>query len=79
MVFTAYIVAINEAPLSSLPLPKIFPSFSTGVKGSVSHKLRSPAVVWSTIDGTAHQPNEYVKITNLIDDTKVFGYLMSQL
>lgn len=38
-----------------------------------------PAVVWSTIDGTAHQPNEYVKIENLINDTKVFGYLMSQL
>ncbi|HBT50622.1 MAG TPA: diaminopimelate aminotransferase, partial [Petrotoga sp.] len=38
-----------------------------------------PAVVWSTIDGTAHQPNEYVKIDNLIKDTKVFAYLMSNL
>ncbi|KUK82291.1 MULTISPECIES: M20 family metallo-hydrolase [Petrotoga] len=38
-----------------------------------------PAVVWSTIDGTAHQPNEYVKIDNLIKDTQVFAYLMSNL
>ena len=38
-----------------------------------------PAVVWSTIDGTAHQPNEYVKIENLINDTNVFAYLMSKL
>ncbi|PNS02141.1 diaminopimelate aminotransferase [Petrotoga miotherma DSM 10691] len=38
-----------------------------------------PAAVWSTIDGTAHQPNEYVKIDNLIKDTQVFAYLMSNL
>ncbi|PNR98226.1 diaminopimelate aminotransferase [Petrotoga mexicana DSM 14811] len=38
-----------------------------------------PAAVWSTIDGTAHQPNEYVKIDNLIKDTQVFACLMSNL
>jgi succinyl-diaminopimelate desuccinylase len=32
-----------------------------------------PAVVWSTIDETAHQPNEYTKIENLINDTKVYA------
>jgi succinyl-diaminopimelate desuccinylase len=34
-----------------------------------------PAVVWSTIDETAHQPNEYTKIENLIDDSKIFAFL----
>jgi succinyl-diaminopimelate desuccinylase len=38
-----------------------------------------PAVVWATLDETAHQPNEYVKIDNLIKDTQVFAYLMSKL
>jgi succinyl-diaminopimelate desuccinylase len=31
-----------------------------------------PTAVWSTIEEMAHQPNEYCKIQNLIDDTKVF-------
>ncbi|RLF14004.1 MAG: diaminopimelate aminotransferase [Thermoprotei archaeon] len=31
------------------------------------------AVVWATIDETAHQPNEYCKIENLLSDAKVFA------
>uniref|UniRef100_A0A7C4S7P5 M20 family metallo-hydrolase n=1 Tax=Geoglobus ahangari TaxID=113653 RepID=A0A7C4S7P5_9EURY len=31
--------------------------------------------VWSTIDGKAHEPNEYAKISNVIEDAKVFAYL----
>ncbi len=34
-----------------------------------------PAVVWSTIDETAHQPNEYTKIENLVNDAKVYALL----
>ena len=34
-----------------------------------------PAVVWSTVDETAHQPNEYVRIENLVGDSKVFALL----
>lgn len=34
-----------------------------------------PAVVWSTIDEMAHQPNEYAKVENLVNDAKVFAYL----
>jgi succinyl-diaminopimelate desuccinylase len=36
-----------------------------------------PAAVWATIDETAHQPNEYVVIKNLIEDTKVYAYLIA--
>jgi len=50
-----------------------------GTCAAIVRRAGFPAVVWSTIDGTAHQPNEYVKVANLIEDTKVFGYLMSQL
>ena len=34
-----------------------------------------PAVVWSTIDETAHQANEYTRIENLVGDSKVFALL----
>ncbi len=33
------------------------------------------AAVWSTIDGTAHQPNEYKRISHMIEDAKVFAEL----
>jgi succinyl-diaminopimelate desuccinylase len=34
-----------------------------------------PAVVWSTVDEVAHEPNEYTKIENLVHDSQVFAYL----
>ena len=34
-----------------------------------------PAVVWATMDELAHQPNEYSKIENIVNDAKVFAYL----
>lgn len=38
-----------------------------------------PAVVWGTMDHMAHQPNEYIKIEHLIEDTKVYAHLISKL
>ena len=32
-----------------------------------------PAAVWSTCPDTAHQPNEYCLISQVIDDAKVFA------
>jgi len=37
--------------------------------------INVPAVVWSTIDEMAHQPNEYAKIENIVNDAKIFAYL----
>lgn len=34
-----------------------------------------PTAVWSTIDDVPHEPNEYSRIANLINDTKVFASL----
>ena len=46
-----------------------------GTCAAYFRKIDVPAVVWSTIDEIAHQPNEYAKIENLIDDAKVFAIL----
>lgn len=48
-----------------------------GTVGSFFRKIGIPAVVWSTIDETAHMPNEYCKIENLLADAKVMAYLMT--
>lgn len=37
-----------------------------------------PAVVWETIDQTAHQPNEYCRISNVLADAKVFAHIFMQ-
>ena len=36
------------------------------------------AAVWSTMDESAHQPNEYCKISNMIEDSKVFAHVFLQ-
>lgn len=46
-----------------------------GTCAAFFRKIEVPAVVWSTIDEMAHQPNEYAKIENLVNDTKVFALL----
>ncbi len=46
--------------------------------GTVAKYFRDkeiPAAVWSTEDDIAHQPNEYSKITDLVEDSKVFASL----
>ncbi|MGA2547908.1 MAG: M20 family metallo-hydrolase [Rectinemataceae bacterium] len=47
--------------------------------GTVGAYLRNAGfdcVVWSRLDETAHQPNEYAKLENIIGDAKVFASLM---
>jgi len=34
-----------------------------------------PAAVWSTISDTAHQPNEYALVSNILTDAKIFACL----
>lgn len=49
--------------------------------GTVGAELRVKgfnAVVWSKLDETAHQPNEYIIIDNLISDSQVMAYMMLQ-
>ncbi|GHV87984.1 acetylornithine deacetylase [Spirochaetia bacterium] len=47
--------------------------------GTVGAALRNadiPAAVWCRIDETAHQPNEYTLIANILGDAKVMALLM---
>lgn len=46
-----------------------------GTFAAYFRKLGIPAVVWSTIDETAHQPNEYSKIDNMVEDSKIMAAL----
>jgi len=44
-----------------------------GTCAAFFRKINIPAVVWSTIDEMAHQPNEYAKIENMVEDAKVYA------
>ncbi|MDR0839832.1 MAG: M20 family metallo-hydrolase [Christensenellaceae bacterium] len=43
-----------------------------GTCAGILREYGMPAVVWSTLDELAHQPNEYLIIDNLVQDTAVF-------
>jgi succinyl-diaminopimelate desuccinylase len=46
--------------------------------GTVAAFFRSaglPAAVWCTVSDTAHQPNEYCLISNILTDAKIFACL----
>jgi succinyl-diaminopimelate desuccinylase len=46
-----------------------------GTVGAVFRRHGIPAVVWSTMDDLAHQPNEYCVIENMVQDAKVFAHV----
>ena len=46
-----------------------------GTCAAFFRKQGIPAVVWSTIDEVAHQPDEYSRIANMVADAKVFVLL----
>jgi succinyl-diaminopimelate desuccinylase len=37
-----------------------------------------PCAVWATLDETAHNPNEYAKLSALVADAKVFAHIAMQ-
>lgn len=41
--------------------------------GNLFRKEGIPTAVWSTVDDVPHEPNEYSKVKNLLNDTKVFA------
>ncbi|MDV3104240.1 M20 family metallo-hydrolase [Thermococcus waiotapuensis] len=46
-----------------------------GTFAAFFRKLGIPAVVWATLDEMAHQPDEYAKIDNMVEDAKVMAAL----
>ncbi|MBO5236653.1 MAG: M20 family metallo-hydrolase [Spirochaetaceae bacterium] len=49
-----------------------------GTVGAYLRKAGFNAVVWSRMDETAHQPNEYTIIENLVNDSLVIAYMMME-
>jgi len=50
-----------------------------GTVAAVFRKMNLPAVVYSKQDETAHMPNEYCILDNLIGDAKVFALTMLEM
>ena len=46
-----------------------------GTVGAYFRRKGIHTAVWSTIDDLAHQPNEYCKIENMVNDAKVFVHV----
>jgi succinyl-diaminopimelate desuccinylase len=49
-----------------------------GTVAAVFRRGGYPAACWSKLDETAHQPNEYCIIDNMVGDAKVFGHIFLQ-
>ena len=46
-----------------------------GTVAAFFRRIGSPALVWMTADEVEHQPNEFYRVRNCIEDAKVFIYL----
>jgi len=46
-----------------------------GTFAAYFRRIGIPAVVWATLDETAHQPDEYARIDNIVEDAKVMATL----
>jgi len=69
------VVLLEEALKKSRGIQPKVGGIGGGTCARFFRQAEIAAVVWSTIDETAHQPNEYAKIENLVDDVKVFASL----
>jgi succinyl-diaminopimelate desuccinylase len=49
-----------------------------GTVAAVFRRAGFKAACWSRVDETAHQPNEYCKIENMLGDAKVFAHVFLQ-
>ena len=50
-----------------------------GTCAAILRKAGFPAIVWATIDETAHQPNENISIKYMLDDAIVYAYFLATL
>jgi succinyl-diaminopimelate desuccinylase len=57
-------------------------SFSKGIGGATVaaffRQVGLPAAVWCTSTETAHQPNEYCRLSDLIKDAQIFAHIFCQ-
>ena len=68
-------VMLQDAILSTRKIKPRIGGIGGGTCAAYFRKAGIPAVVWSTSDETAHQPNEYARVDNLVNDSIVFSLL----
>ncbi|MEM2130221.1 MAG: M20/M25/M40 family metallo-hydrolase, partial [Candidatus Bathyarchaeia archaeon] len=66
---------LKRAIKKTKPVPIKVGGIGGGTCAAFFRQVGIPALVWSTIDGVAHQPNEYSKVDNMVNDAKVFALL----
>ena len=66
---------LKEALMQTRGLEAKVGGIGGGTCAAFFRKQGIPAVVWSTIDEVAHQPDEYARIANMVEDAKVFALL----
>jgi succinyl-diaminopimelate desuccinylase len=69
------VVMLKDAIRKTLKVRPKVGGIGGGTCAAFFREIDIPAVVWSTVDEVAHQPNEYSKIENLTGDAKVFARL----
>ena len=75
---SAVVHALKEAIQTARRIEPRVGGIGGGTCAAFFRKAGIPAVAWSTIDETAHQPDEYAKVENLLNDAKVFAFLGTQ-
>ena len=69
------VVLLKKAILQARGLEATVGGIGGGTCAAFFRKNGIPAVVWSTIDEVAHQPDEYARVANMVADAKVFALL----
>jgi len=69
------VTMLKEALKKSRDITPKVGGIGGGTCAAFFRKINVPAVVWCTIDETAHQPNEYAKIENMANDAKTFALM----
>ena len=72
---SAIAILLKKALKETRNIDAMIGGIGGGTCAAFFRKQGISAVVWSTIDEVAHQPNEYTKIQNMIEDAKVFALL----
>ncbi len=69
---------LEEAILAVYKVKAVPMGIGGGTVAAVFRRAGLPAAVWSTIEDTCHQPNEYCVISHMVNDAKVFAHVALQ-
>jgi len=67
----AFVEEFSEAVKAAKNVEPKLMGVGGGTVAKYFRKIGIPSIVWMTTDETAHSPNEYTKISNIISDTRV--------